>query len=68
MEGFVKRDLGQLEDTLASLKKKPGLEIFDVTQAMAQRCTEFSFLQLGTPGIRSIDLGSDLSSVRAASA
>lgn len=47
MEGFVKRDLGQLEDTLASLKKKPGLEIFDVTQAMAQRCTEFSFLQLG---------------------
>lgn len=47
MEGFVKRDLGQLEDTLASLTQKTGLEIFDITQAMAQRCTELSFLQLG---------------------
>jgi hypothetical protein len=46
MEGFVKRDLGQLENTLASLKNKPGLEIFDVTETMAQRCTELSFQQL----------------------
>lgn len=47
MEGFVKRDLGLLEDTLASLKQKPGLEIFDINQTMAQRCTELSFRPLG---------------------
>ncbi len=47
MEGFVKRDLGNLDDTLGDLRRKPGLDIFDVTQTMAQRCTELSFLKLG---------------------
>jgi len=47
MEGFVKHDLGRLETTLAGLKGKPGLEIFDLTQIMAQRCTDLSFQKLG---------------------
>ncbi|SRR5581483_2544279 len=47
MEGFVKRDLGRLEETLTSLQQKPGLNIFDITQEIAERCTELSFKSLG---------------------
>jgi hypothetical protein len=46
MEGFVKRDLARLEDTLASLRKKPGLDIFDITHQIAERTTELSFRNL----------------------
>jgi hypothetical protein len=47
MESLVKRDLSRLEETLTGLRKKPGFNIFDITQQMAERCTELSFKSLG---------------------
>lgn len=46
MENRVKHDLSQLETTLAELRLKKGLEIFDLSQQMSERCTELSFLKL----------------------
>ncbi len=46
MESSVKRDLNRLENTLADLKRKSGLEIFDITQTIAERCTDLSFMSL----------------------
>jgi hypothetical protein len=47
MEGRVKSDLEKLDDVLANLKNEKGLEIFDLTQTMCERCSELSHAGLG---------------------
>jgi hypothetical protein len=46
MEARVKADLDQLEDTLKNLKAAPGIEVFDLSQDMLERCSNLSFLKL----------------------
>jgi predicted nucleic acid-binding protein len=46
MEGLVKRDLDQLNDSLKNLSNQPGLEIFNLTEAMLERSTDLSHLGL----------------------
>jgi len=46
MEGLVKRDLEQLNDSLKNLSNQPGLEIFNLTEAMLERSTDLSHLGL----------------------
>jgi hypothetical protein len=47
MEQAVRNDLNKLDDTLSGLNKKIGLEIFDLSQEMLERCTRLSFDNLG---------------------
>jgi predicted nucleic acid-binding protein len=47
MESKVRTDLDNLDNVLQSLRNHPGLEVFDLTQAMLEKCTELSFLNLG---------------------
>jgi hypothetical protein len=46
MESAVRTDLNKLDDTLKALKEKPGLEIFDITTDMLERCSALSFAKL----------------------
>jgi hypothetical protein len=46
MESVVKRDLDRLENLLGGLREQPGLEIFNLTEGMFERCVEFSHLGL----------------------
>lgn len=47
MENTVRTDLSKLDDTLRALKEKPGLEIFDISASMLDRCSALSFEKLG---------------------
>ncbi len=46
MESRIRKDLSNLDNVLTSLKHEPGLEIFDLSQAMLERCAELSYLKL----------------------
>ena len=46
MEGRVKVDLGRIDDALNSLKVADGIEIFNLSQEMLERCADLSYLKL----------------------
>jgi hypothetical protein len=46
MEGLVKRDLGQLDELLASLDKEHGVEIFSMNEDMLVRSVQLLHLGL----------------------
>lgn len=47
MESRVRTDLEKLDDVFESLRKAPGIEIFDLTQETLETCSSLSFLKLG---------------------
>lgn len=47
MESRVKTDLEKTDDLLANLKTEKGIQIFDLTQQMCERCSELSHAGLG---------------------
>jgi hypothetical protein len=46
MEGRVKAELAKLDETLRSLSAAKGVEVFALSEAMLNRCTELSYLKL----------------------
>jgi hypothetical protein len=46
MEGRVKVDLERLDDTFKNLKAGGGIEIFNLSQEMLERCADLSYLKL----------------------
>jgi hypothetical protein len=46
MEALVKRDLDLLDPLLIDLRNERGIEIFNLTEGMIERCTELSHLGL----------------------
>jgi predicted nucleic acid-binding protein len=42
MESRIRTDLSNLNNVVTSLEREPGLEIFDLNQAMLERCAELS--------------------------
>jgi len=47
MEGREKADLGRLDDAFQTLKAAEGIEIFNLSQQMLERCADLSYLKLG---------------------
>lgn len=47
MESKVQADLGNLDEILENLKQRPGLEIFNISDEMYERCSALSFENLG---------------------
>ena len=47
MEGREKADLRRLDETFQSLKAAEGIEIFNLSQQMLERCADLSYLKLG---------------------
>jgi len=47
MESRVTTDLERLDKVFQELSEKAGLEIFDLTQEMLEKCTQLSYLGLG---------------------
>ena len=46
MEGRVKADLERLDDAFNNLKAADGVEIFNLSQEMRERCADLSYLKL----------------------
>jgi predicted nucleic acid-binding protein len=46
MEGREKADLDQLDDAFGNLKAAVGMEIFNLSQEMLERCADLSYLKL----------------------
>jgi predicted nucleic acid-binding protein len=46
MEGRVRADLERLDETFDNLKAADGIEIFNLTQEMLERCADLSYLNL----------------------
>ena len=46
MEGRVKADLARLNEAFENLKAANGIEIFNLSQEMLERCADLSYLEL----------------------
>lgn len=46
MEGREKADLARLDEAFGNLKAAAGIEIFDLSQGMLERCADLSYLKL----------------------